>query len=76
MFKVVLWISCFFLALWLVFLCADWYFNESVWYPREREIEVFFKAHQWIEGEIQTCYSGKSNPKAPDNEIKTISCSL
>jgi hypothetical protein len=67
-------VSCILFVIYLVFVCADWYFNDSDWYPREREIEVFFKAHQWIEGEIQTCSSGQS--AIPDIEIKTISCSL
>jgi hypothetical protein len=64
---------------WFIFLLyvagisIEYYFNESGWYPREREIEVFFKAHQWIEGEIQTCSSVKST--TPDDEIKAISCS-
>jgi hypothetical protein len=54
----------------------EYYFNESSWYPREREVEVFFKAHQWIDGEIQTCYSVQSTtPKTPDAEVTIISCS-
>ena len=54
----------------------DWYFEKSNWYPREREIEVFFKAYQWIEGEIQTCYSPHEvDRKDPDAEIKVIYCS-
>ena len=54
----------------------DWYFDKSNWYPREREIEVFFKAHQWIEGEIQTCYSPHEvGRKDADAEIKSIYCS-
>ncbi len=55
---------------------VEYYFNESDWYPREREIEVFFKAHQWIDGEIQTCSSLQSTtPKTPDAEVTMISCS-
>src|SRR5216683_7100259 len=42
---------------WLVVASIDYYFNDSGWYPREREVEVFFKANKWIDGEIQTCYS-------------------
>jgi len=69
-------------AFWVLLLggiaitCIDYYFNESSWYPREREVEVFFKAHQWIDGEIQTCFSVQSTtPKTPDAELTTISCS-
>ena len=61
---------------YLVNICLEWYFDESDWYPREREIEVFFKAHQWIEGEIQTCYSPHAVArKGPAAEIKVIYCS-
>jgi hypothetical protein len=64
------------LATYLTVMCLDWYFDESDWYPREREIEVFFKAHQWIEGEIQTCYSSHEvGRKDPNAEIKVIYCS-
>jgi hypothetical protein len=63
------------LVLWIVYACGDWYFNESEWYPREREIPVFFKANQWIEGEIKTCASPKTTtPKDPDAELKNIFC--
>jgi hypothetical protein len=58
-------------------MTGDWYFNESDWHPREREIPVFFKANKWVEGEIQTCYSGKTTtPQEPDAEVKVISCSF
>jgi hypothetical protein len=57
----------------LLFILAAYYFNESSWYPREREIEVFFKAHQWIDGEIKTCYSDQSKPST-DGELTFISC--
>lgn len=61
---------------WLTLTGIRYYFDESRWYPREREVEVFFKAHQWIDGEIQTCHSVKSTtPKTPDAEVTMISCS-
>src|SRR5712692_9924085 len=59
----------------LAIITIPWYFNESGYYPREREVAVFFKAHQWIEGEIQTCYS-EATEKTPDAELTAISCSL
>jgi hypothetical protein len=76
-FKLVWVVSSFLFVIYLVFVCPDGHFNDSDWYPREREIEVFSKARQWIEGEIQTCYSEQTTTsKDPDTEIKTISCSL
>ncbi len=76
-FRIFIWKA--FWALFLFYVVAtslEYYFNESGWYPREREIEVFFKAHQWIEGEIQTCYYDQSTtPKTPDAEVTAISCS-
>lgn len=70
-------------AFWLLFLgflaiaTIRWYFTESGWYPREREVEVFFKAHQWIDGEIQTCYSNThTTEKTPDAELREIVCSF
>jgi hypothetical protein len=61
-------------ALWIGYACVDWYFTDSKWWPREREIEVYFKANQWVEGEIKTCLSNKTIT-SHDPEIKTISCS-
>jgi len=76
-FKVVWWVFCFFFVVWLVYLCADWYFTDSGWYPREREVAVFFKANQWLDGEIKTCYSGKSTTQYdPEAELTAISCPL
>jgi hypothetical protein len=64
-------------ALWIGYVFVVWYFDESHWYPREREIPVFFNASQWVEGEIKTCNSGKATtPQDPDAEIKNIFCSL
>ena len=61
----------------LAYVGGNWYVNESDWYSREREVEVFFNAHQWIEGEIHTCYSTHATTlKDTDTEIKAISCSL
>jgi hypothetical protein len=38
---------------------------------------VFFNAHQWIDGEIQTCYSNiYTTEKMPDAELKQIACSF
>jgi hypothetical protein len=70
-------------AFWICFLgflaiaTISWYFNESGWYPREREVQVYFKAHQWIDGEIQTCYSNMyATEKTPDAELAQIVCSF
>lgn len=63
------------IVLWVGYACVVWYFDESNWYPREREIPVFFKANQWIEGEIKTCASLKTTTsKDPDAEIKGLLC--
>lgn len=69
-------------AFWICFLgylaiaFMSWYFEESGWYPREREVQVYFKAHQWIDGEIQTCYSSVSaTVKNPDAELTALACS-
>ena len=63
------------LVLWIGYVFVVWYFDESDWYPREREISVFFKANQWIESEIKTCSSPKATTqKDPDAEIKNIFC--
>lgn len=62
---------------WIAIISIQYYFTDSGWYPREKEVEVFFKAQQWIDGEIQTCYSAQSTtPKTPDAEITAISCSF
>jgi len=59
----------------IVIGAAVYYVTESGWYPREREVEVFFKAHQWVDGEIQTCYSSQlTTSKTTDAEITVISC--
>ena len=75
-FRMFIWKAFWALVLFYVAVISlDYYFNESDWYPRKREIEVFFKAHQWIDGEIQTCYSAQSTtPKTPDAELTAISC--
>ena len=69
-------------AFWVCFLgylafgLISWYFADSGWYPRQREVQVFFKAHNWIDGEIQTCYSAvTAAPKTPDGELQAIFCS-
>jgi hypothetical protein len=62
---------------YLVIVFVSWYFEESGWYPREREVQVYFKAHQWIDGEIQTCYSNMfTTDKGPDAELKQIACTF
>jgi hypothetical protein len=63
----------FIVLLWLTAQSVNYYFNESSWYPREREVEVFFKPHQWIDGEIKTCYSDQTK-KTTDGELISISC--
>lgn len=56
---------------------AVYYVTESGWYPREREVKVFFSANHWIQGEIQTCYSDKTTTeRAPDEEIESLVCYL
>jgi hypothetical protein len=64
----------FIVLLWLGGISIEYYFNESGWYPRQREIEVFFKAYQWIDGEIKTCYSDQSRTSKTDGELTFISC--
>jgi hypothetical protein len=64
-----------FILLLLAVPIISYYYNESPWYPREREVAVFFEAHQWIEREIRTCYS-EATEKTPDAELTAISCSL
>ena len=75
-FRVFIWKAFWVCSLgYLVIAFVSWYFEESGWCPRQREVPVFFKAHQWIEGEIQTCYSGLSvTEKTPDAELTAISC--
>jgi hypothetical protein len=75
-FRLLIWKAFWVLLLgWIALSGIQYYFNESGWYAREREIEVFFKAHQWTEGEIQTCYSDQSKT-SPDGELTFISCRL
>jgi hypothetical protein len=69
-------------AFWVCFLgflaisFISWFYEESGWYPRQREVQVFFKAHEWIEGEIQTCYSAAEvTAKKPDAEVTALACS-
>jgi hypothetical protein len=62
---------------WIAVVSIQYYFTDSGWYPREKEVDVFFKAHEWIDGEIQTCYSAQfTTPKTADTEIATIACSF
>ena len=58
--------------LWLAALCIDYYVHDSGWYPRQREVSVFFNPHEWIEGEIKTCYPLKESREA---ELFGIDCS-
>ena len=58
--------------LWLAALCADYYVHSSGWYPRQREVAVFFNPHEWIDGEIKTCYPLKESQEA---ELFGIDCS-
>lgn len=69
-------------AFWVCFLgylaisFISWFYEESGWCPKQREVEVFFKAHQWIDGEIQTCYSSVSaTVKNTDAELTALACS-
>jgi hypothetical protein len=61
---------------YLAIVTISWYF-ESGFYPRQREVAVYFKAQQWIEGEIHTCYSEANEPYAKlGAELGVIDCSL
>ena len=57
----------------LAYVAIAYYFIESGWYPRTREVIVYCKAHDWVNGELQICYS--SQGETPDGELATISCS-
>jgi hypothetical protein len=62
---------------YLVIVFISWYFEESGWYPREREVQVYFKAREWLDGEIQTCYSNAyTTDKGPGAELKQIVCTF
>src|SRR6266478_1377098 len=59
----------------IAYLAIAYYFTESGWYPRTREVNVYCKAHDWVNGELQTCYSFKSTDKTADGELTALSCS-
>ena len=34
-----------------------YYFTESAWFPRTREVPVYANVFTWVTGELKTCYS-------------------
>lgn len=50
---------------------ADYYFNDSGWYPRTREIPVYAKASDWVMGELKMCFSSES---AGNSELTALVC--
>jgi len=77
-FRMFIWAAFWFCFLGMLAIGGiEYYFTDSGWYPQQREVEVFFKAHEWIDGEIQTCYSGQfATEENPAVEVKVISCSF
>lgn len=54
---------------------VNYYFTESGWYPRTREVNVYFKAQEWVNGELRTCYSfSPSDQKTADDELAALFC--
>jgi hypothetical protein len=49
----------------------DWYFNESGWLPRSREVEVLARVSNWVTGELKICVSAATDDK---EELKYLTC--
>jgi hypothetical protein len=62
-------VYCFYLV--LIAACLYGWVYESGWYPRTREVGVFFVPSKWVVGELKTCYSHPSEQRA---ELTALFC--
>ena len=54
------------------YAAVHYYTNESGWVPRNREIEVYVHASNWVVGELKICRSLPTEDKA---ELTVLFCS-
>jgi hypothetical protein len=51
----------------------NYYFTESGWLPRTREIVVYAEAAKWVPGELRECFSNEGSAK---DELLALECPM
>lgn len=60
-----------FLFIVLAWAGMSYYFNDSGWYPRTREVTIFAEAAKWVPGELKFCFSSEDPTRS---ELTSLEC--